>query len=791
MLSNKKAVIVLFFAFWAAASLFAANPVLRFELNEAAGATTFADSSGYGYDGSCSGGTCPAAGQAGASDMALSFDGSDDFIQVPDHTEFDFGAAQDFTVMLWVKSGSPQTWGNLISNKSAWHWTTQGFIVALWQDGATWTANLGDGTNEVHVEGGQINDNNWHNLAATFDRDGYLTVYQDFVLINRALIGSVGSVSSLQPVSIGRLWDGSTYCPYSGLMDNIRIFNSALSLSEIREAAFSPAVVTSPNDSGFGTLREKLSESASSPITFSDDMTIYLISQLGISRWVTVDGTGHSVTVSGSNTCQVFSIHGSTVSLSGLTIRDGYVNACNMDHSDMGAGIHIDSGADLTLTNCTISNNLNQACYGGGIHNDYSTLHMANCTVSNNTASIFWGGAIYTLVGTNYITNSTFSGNIAGSAGAIMNDSSYVGLQHCTFRGNADIAGYGAGAAVHNRNDVSQTIMTNCVVANSSNGPNCGGTTYVSGSSTGNLDDDGTCNSMFGGFTQSSNLNLGSLGYYGGLTATIPLLPGSSAIDAGTTSACTATDQRGVARVDQCDAGAFESKGFILTKTGGDNQSATVTTPYWAPLAVSVTANDTIEPVNGGTVTFTPPSSGAGATIDTSPATILMGNASVLATANETAGAFEVTAGIGGTTTVPVSFSLTNLPPDSPPPVGNGKGGTTASMFTKNVSNPDILEVSYDASHCSDQKAVILYGNIGDFTTGYAGCASSDAGNLGSATIDSAGLSNVWFNIIWTSATTGGHPGFAFNGASDVARTWTSTGFGGMTADDKSHATCP
>jgi hypothetical protein len=791
MFFSKQAAYVLCLVFLAATSLFAASPVLRLELNEATGATTFADSSGYGYDGSCSGGTCPAAGQAGASGTAVSFDGSDDFIQVPDHPAFDFGAAQDFTVMVWVKSGNPHSWGNLISNKSAWHWTTQGFIVALWQDGATWTANLGDGTHEVHVEGGQINDNNWHNLAATFDRDGYLTVYQDFVQINRALISSVGSVSSFQPVSIGRLWDGSTNCPYSGLMDNIRIFNSALSLAEIREAAFSPAVVTSTNESGPGTLREKLSESATSPITFSNDMTIYLTTPLWISRWVTVDGTGHSVAVSGSNTCQVFSIHGSTVSLSYLTVRDGYVNACNMDHRDMGAGIHIDSGADVTLTGCTITSNLNQSCYGGGIQNDYSTLHMANCTVSNNTASIFWGGGLYTLAGSNYITNSTFSGNIAGSSGAIMNDGSYVGLQHCTFRGNAETAAYGAGVAIDNRNETSQTIMQNCLLANSLNGPNCGGNTYASASSTGNLDDDGSCNSIIGNFTRSSNLNLGSLGYYGGPTATIPLLPGSSAIDAGTTSACTPADQRGVARVDQCDAGAFESKGFILAKTGGDNQSATVTTRYWAPLSVSVTANDTIEPVNGGTVTFTPPSSGAGAAIDTSPVTISTGNASVIATANSTAGAFEVTAGLGGATTVPVSFSLTNLPPGSPPPVGNGKGGTTASTFVRNGSNPDIIVVSYDASHCSDQKAVILYGNIGSFTAGYAGCASSDAGHLGSATIDTTGLSNVWFNIIWADATTGGHPGYAFSGSSDVARTWTSAGLGGITADDQSHATCP
>lgn len=53
---------------------------------------------------------------------------------------------------------------------------------------------------------------------------------------------------------------------------------------------------------------------------------------------------------------------------------------------------------------------------------------------------------------------------------------------------------------------------------------------------------------------------LGQLGYYGGLTPTIPLLPASPAIDAGDQAAAPPTDQRGVSRPQGtgCDIGAFE-----------------------------------------------------------------------------------------------------------------------------------------------------------------------------------------------------------------------------------------
>ncbi len=123
-------------------------------------------------------------------------------------------------------------------------------------------------------------------------------------------------------------------------------------------------------------------------------------------------------------------------------------------------------------------------------------------------------------------------------------------------------------------------------------------------------------------------------------------------------------------------------------------------------------------------------------------------------------------------------------------PVGDGKGPTVAATFAKNATTPAQIDVAYDATHCSSPKAVILYGNIGSYA-GYAGCAQTNAGNAGAATIDGTTLNNVWFNIVWTSGTTAGHPGFAFDGVHDIARTWKAAGLCGLTADDQTRATCP
>ena len=119
------------------------------------------------------------------------------------------------------------------------------------------------------------------------------------------------------------------------------------------------------------------------------------------------------------------------------------------------------------------------------------------------------------------------------------------------------------------------------------------------------------------GYVASDLLNinplLAPLGDYGGPTQTMPLLPGSPAINAGDGTNAPTTDQRGFARVvnGTVDIGAFESRGFALTITGGDNQQTAVDTPFPASLSVAVSSAFG-EPVEGGAVTFVPPQSDDG-----------------------------------------------------------------------------------------------------------------------------------------------------------------------------------
>jgi hypothetical protein len=119
------------------------------------------------------------------------------------------------------------------------------------------------------------------------------------------------------------------------------------------------------------------------------------------------------------------------------------------------------------------------------------------------------------------------------------------------------------------------------------------------------------------------------------------------------------------------------------------------------------------------------------------------------------------------------------------PPVGDGVVGTVMRL-NKGVGASD-LDVTFDTATCSDDHAIVVYGNIGDFS-GYQGTvdAGCNLGSAGSTTFTHAG-GNVWFNILWvTTDSKAGHPGYGTGGT----RLWNAVGLCGAASDDPSDLVC-
>ena len=312
-------------------------------------------------------------------------------------------------------------------------------------------------------------------------------------------------------------------------------------------------------------------------VTFSCSGYITLANTLTISMNTTINGSGQSVTISGSRVLRVFNVKsGVTLSLIGLTIRQGN------DTSSLGGGAVLANGGNVSINNCLITDS--SAMFGGGVMVYDGTLTVANSTFSGNSGSI--GGAITGYDATMTVSNSTFSMNdaprsaaAAGSGGAIYAEGGTLTVSNSTIhRNSADssgggIAGDNAAITVINstffnntaglegnsleRSGSGSMTLKNTILYNNLPGSNCGGSITDGGN---NLSySDSTCPGVH------RNPLLQTLNSNGGPTFTMLLGPGSPAIDAGNDIVCAAPpvnnrDQRGVVRPQgaHCDIGAVE-----------------------------------------------------------------------------------------------------------------------------------------------------------------------------------------------------------------------------------------
>ncbi|WP_461115797.1 beta strand repeat-containing protein, partial [Spirosoma jeollabukense] len=476
--------------------------------------------------------------------------------------------------------------------------------------------------------------------------------------------------------------------------------------------------VSNTNNSGTGSLRQAMLNVAASgsagPFTITASAisgTINLASVLpDITKDIAFVGPGaSSLTIrrsSGGN-YGIFNIpNTTTVSFNGFTIADGFaeeldggainnqagivtVSNCTFrDNEARYCGGAIQNLNELTVTNSVFINNtmVGPGSIGGAIGHKGSLLQVTNSTFSNNSvgssggaicvyngsatitnclftdnqANTAGGGIIFRADAAAIVTNCTFSGNNAGGQGNAISDVENIQLVKIT---NTTITGNTGnnGALGVNLNAV-PPLLKNCIVAGNSANVNPDIFGPVDASSSYNVIGTGGSGDLTNGVNNNKvgvDALLSALGNYGGPRQTHALLPGSPAINAGTAVGAPTTDDRGMSRVGVTDVGSFESRGFAMALTSGNNQSATVNTAFANPLVVTVSSANS-EPVAGGVVTFTGPGSGASINPTSITASIGTTTASASVTANATVGgAYGVTASANGASPAR-TFNLTN-----------------------------------------------------------------------------------------------------------------------------------
>ncbi|WFB37436.1 choice-of-anchor Q domain-containing protein [Kiritimatiellota bacterium B12222] len=345
-------------------------------------------------------------------------------------------------------------------------------------------------------------------------------------------------------------------------------------------------------NSGYVSLRDAISEASNGSMigfdpVLSGGRIVLSHGQLTVEEHLSIDASGlpEGIVIDADGNSRVFEFATGTSSyLDRVSVTGG-------DNVNHGGGLYIDLGAQLFIRESTISENTANEI-GGGIYNK-GNLTLIGCTLSENISG-FVGGGIYSEARNGETVDlrlvaCTLSGNSSGThAGAIYNygtDSGHAALSltDCTLSGNVT-QGRGGGILTFANNGTAPVTLHNTIVAGNTAGLNLGHDIYndqASVSSTGvNL----ISNLSYSGLSVGAGVieappQLQPLGDFGGLTHTMPPLPGSPAMNAAGNVDPGGSDQRGYPRFigDWLDIGAVENNIVVVDTledtTGGAGTS--------------------------------------------------------------------------------------------------------------------------------------------------------------------------------------------------------------------------
>jgi hypothetical protein len=209
------------------------GPVLWLKFDEAAGATTFADSSTSGANGSCTGAACPTAGATGRLGQAIQLDGANDRVTVTRNAP-----AGAYTLAAWVR------------NDASWNgWST---IFQFGED-APWFGVSSDGQLTLYpvIFGGSVPLGKWVHVAYSWDGTAN-RLYMDGQMVQTNQTAPPGGGNGL---GIGLAENGRD--AWLGFLDDLRVYERTLSDQEVEQLAKPEAIPvivqppptpTAPND---------------------------------------------------------------------------------------------------------------------------------------------------------------------------------------------------------------------------------------------------------------------------------------------------------------------------------------------------------------------------------------------------------------------------------------------------------------------------------------------------------------------------------------------------------------
>ncbi len=368
----------------------ASGPVAHWKFDEGSGATAN-DSSGNGNTGTLTNGPTWVAGRIGG---AISFDGVNDHVNVPDSNVLDVTSA--FTLTAWVNPPSAYTDFRSVLIKNYVYYIYA--YISGYCGAGNPMGGFTTGSSNVVCHAQALALNTWTSLAVSYD-GSVLKFFR-----NGVEVASAPASGSLPPTTGSLQIAASQFGEYfRGLIDDVRVYNRALSSAEIQSIYTEGADTTPPT----------ISSVAASSITTNSATVTWTTSENSDTQ-VEYGTTASYGTLTTLNAALVTS---HSVALSGLSANTLY----HYRVKSKDAALNLATSGDFTFTTTsplpTVSLSASPLSITSG---QSSTLTWSSTNATSCTASGGWTGAKSTS-GTQSVSptiNTTYTLTCTGSGGS-------------------------------------------------------------------------------------------------------------------------------------------------------------------------------------------------------------------------------------------------------------------------------------------------------------------------------------------------------------------------------------
>ena len=272
----------------------------RYQLNETGG--TMADDFVGGHNGTLSGdATFVSGGINGGDALSVNNSSSNGWVNLGTY----FNPSGDFSIVAWINT--TQTAGAFVVGNNQ-QYVDNGFglgVNVIDPNAPNWgqTNKAAFEASQHPNSGGQaansttsVNDGTWHQIVGIYQASGL-----NEIAVDGMIQGSFGSVPYANPnnfLVIGGA-DNNANNPdgsFTGLIDDVQIYNGALSASQVQylynhpDQTLAPPTLSSPAYSASGQFQTLLNGFS------NQDYTLQMSTNLGSTNWVTLYVTNNSAT---------------------------------------------------------------------------------------------------------------------------------------------------------------------------------------------------------------------------------------------------------------------------------------------------------------------------------------------------------------------------------------------------------------------------------------------------------------------------------------------------------------